>query len=78
MLGIRADPSIGTSGFDGGINSAILRYAGADDVDPTSNQTTSVAVLSDANLVVSFSSSLKPYFSLTGTFLNSPLITLEQ
>ena len=56
MLGIRADPSIGTSGFDGGINSAILRYAGADDVDPTSNQTTSVAVLSDANLVVSFSS----------------------
>ncbi|KAK0451148.1 laccase [Desarmillaria tabescens] len=31
---IRANPSIGTLGFEGGINSAILRYEGADEVEP--------------------------------------------
>lgn len=32
---IRAQPNVGTTGFDGGINSAILRYAGAPIADPT-------------------------------------------
>ncbi|KAF9485557.1 laccase [Pholiota conissans] len=36
---IRALPNIGAQGFDGGINSAILRYWGADDVDPVTNST---------------------------------------
>ncbi|KAH9477711.1 Laccase-2 [Psilocybe cubensis] len=31
---IRATPNVGTIGFDGGINSAILRYQGAPDADP--------------------------------------------
>ncbi|KAK0231920.1 laccase lcc5 [Armillaria nabsnona] len=31
---IRADPSVGTQGFESGINSAILRYNGADNVEP--------------------------------------------
>lgn len=36
---VRAQPNIGTTTFSGGLNSAILRYAGADVVDPatTSN-----------------------------------------
>nr|BBB89276.1 laccase [Grifola frondosa] len=48
---IRADPNVGNTGFDNGINSAILRYSGAEDADPTSNQTTSVAALDEADLV---------------------------
>ena len=52
-LGIRVTPSAGTTGFTDGINSAILRYEGADDVDPTTNQTTSVAPLDESTLVVS-------------------------
>ncbi|TDL18677.1 laccase [Rickenella mellea] len=47
---IRADPNLGTTGFDGGLNSAILRYSGADAVDPTTNQTTSVAALDETDL----------------------------
>ena len=36
---IRADPDVrGLPGFDGGRNSAILRYAGASAVDPTTSQ----------------------------------------
>ncbi|OBZ65410.1 Laccase-4 [Grifola frondosa] len=46
-----ADPNVGNTGFDNGINSAILRYSGAEDADPTSNQTTSVAALDEADLV---------------------------
>ncbi|KAF8959650.1 yellow laccase [Flammula alnicola] len=34
---IRALPNVGTLTFDGGINSAILRYSQADAVDPTTN-----------------------------------------
>lgn len=37
---IRADPNVGTTGFADGMNSAILRYAGAPIADPTTNQTT--------------------------------------
>ncbi|KAG5635841.1 Acyl-coenzyme A oxidase 2 [Sphagnurus paluster] len=36
---VRAKPNIGTTTFNGGVNSAIMRYAGAEEVDPT---TTSV------------------------------------
>nr|Q01679.2 RecName: Full=Laccase; AltName: Full=Benzenediol:oxygen oxidoreductase; AltName: Full=Diphenol oxidase; AltName: Full=Ligninolytic phenoloxidase; AltName: Full=Urishiol oxidase; Flags: Precursor [Phlebia radiata]CAA36379.2 laccase [Phlebia radiata] len=48
---IRANPGIGiTTGFAGGINSAILRYDGADVVEPTTTQATSPVVLSESNL----------------------------
>lgn len=47
---IRADPNSGTTGFDGGLNSAILRYLGAPIADPASNQTTSIAPLVETNL----------------------------
>jgi len=51
---IRAEPRAGadggTSGFAGGINSAILRYAGAPKVDPTTTRTPSVIPLMEANL----------------------------
>lgn len=47
---IRADPNIGTTGFSGGINSAILRYVGADAVEPTTEQTTSTSPLSEDDL----------------------------
>jgi len=51
--GIRALPNIGSNtSFDGGINSAILRYAGAADVEPTSNQTASTNPLVETNLHV--------------------------
>lgn len=48
---IRADPNLGTTGFANGINSAILRYSGADEVEPTTNQTTSTAALDQTALV---------------------------
>ncbi|KAI0792234.1 laccase [Abortiporus biennis] len=48
---IRAVPNIGTTGFSGGINSAILRYQGAAVADPTTNQTTSTAPLLETSLV---------------------------
>ena len=39
---IRADPNNGNTGFDGGINSAILRYSGANTTaEPTTTSTTS-------------------------------------
>ncbi|KAJ3514732.1 hypothetical protein NLJ89_g2203 [Agrocybe chaxingu] len=38
---IRAEPNVGTQGFAGGINSAILRYWGAPAADPTTNSTLS-------------------------------------
>ncbi|KAH8101261.1 laccase 1 [Cristinia sonorae] len=31
---IRANPNVGNSGFEGGINSAVLKYVGAPDADP--------------------------------------------
>ena len=49
---MRVIPDIGPLGFDGGINSAILRYAGAPDTDPTSIQSPSVIPLIESNLNV--------------------------
>ncbi|KAJ7743926.1 laccase [Mycena maculata] len=47
---IRTVANGGTAGFDNGINSAILRYVGADDVDPTTNATTSATPLVETDL----------------------------
>ncbi|KAJ7478293.1 laccase [Mycena latifolia] len=47
---IRTVANGGTAGFDNGINSAILRYVGADDVDPSTNATTSTAPLVETDL----------------------------
>ena len=47
---IRANPDIGTTGFANAINSAILRYAGAPDAEPTTTQSTSVIPLVETNL----------------------------
>ncbi|KAJ4491939.1 laccase lcc5 [Lentinula edodes] len=48
---IRADPSTGTSGYAGGINSAILRYSGAADSEPGTPEVTSVLALNETQLV---------------------------
>ncbi|KAF9550055.1 laccase LCC3-1 [Agrocybe pediades] len=37
---IRANPNLGTLGFDGGLNSAILRYFGAPNTDPVTTSNT--------------------------------------
>jgi iron transport multicopper oxidase len=48
---IRADPDArGLPGFDGGRNSAILRYAGAPIADPTTTQTPNVQPLNEVDL----------------------------
>ncbi|TEB23093.1 laccase 2 precursor [Coprinellus micaceus] len=47
---IRANPNLGTTGFAGGLNSAILRYNGAPDADPISSQTPNSAPLLETNL----------------------------
>ncbi|KAG6917344.1 hypothetical protein DXG01_002915 [Tephrocybe rancida] len=47
---IRANPNRGSPGFDGGRNSAILRYAGAPERDPTTTQTSSTKPLKEVNL----------------------------
>jgi iron transport multicopper oxidase len=47
---IRALPNRGNQGFEGGINSAILRYKGAKNIDPTTQQTPSVLPLQEFNL----------------------------
>ena len=49
---IRSNPNTGTVGFDGGLNSAILRYRGSDgSADPNTTQTVSVIPLVEYNLV---------------------------
>ncbi|KAI9068885.1 multicopper oxidase [Trametes sanguinea] len=48
---IRAIPNTGTVDTTGGVNSAILRYSGADAVEPTTNATTSVIPLVETDLV---------------------------
>ncbi|KAK0432321.1 laccase [Armillaria borealis] len=48
---IRANPSVGTGGFADGINSAILRYDGADIVEPTTGTFTSVLQMNQTELV---------------------------
>ena len=47
---IRANPNNGNTGFDGGVNSAILRYVGADAVEPTTTQSASTNALVETNL----------------------------
>jgi iron transport multicopper oxidase len=42
---VRALPNVGTQGFDGGVNSAILRYFNASEVDPTTNQSSTNPML---------------------------------
>ncbi|KDQ29908.1 multi-copper oxidase superfamily [Pleurotus ostreatus PC15] len=48
---IRANPNLGTRGFEGGLNSAILRYYGAPNQDPTTTEGTSTNPLIETNLV---------------------------
>ncbi|KAK0454245.1 Cupredoxin, partial [Desarmillaria tabescens] len=48
---IHANPSVGMQGFDGGINSAILRYNGAADVEPDTVASTSVLKMNETQLV---------------------------
>ncbi|THU99584.1 laccase lcc5 [Dendrothele bispora CBS 962.96] len=48
---IRANPSTGTTGFTGGINSAILRYVGANNLEPGTPEVTSTNPLVEADLV---------------------------
>ncbi|KAA1466931.1 laccase 1 [Dentipellis sp. KUC8613] len=47
---IRAMPNSGTTNFDGGLNSAILRYAGAGNADPNTVQTPSILPLLETSL----------------------------
>lgn len=48
---IRAQPNNGMdTSFNGGLNSAILRYSGAPDEEPQTNQTPSTAPLLETNL----------------------------
>ncbi|TFK26128.1 hypothetical protein FA15DRAFT_755306 [Coprinopsis marcescibilis] len=48
---IRSQPNVGPAGFAGGLNSAILRYIGAPNADPTTTQTPNSNPLNEANLV---------------------------
>ncbi|ESK87140.1 laccase [Moniliophthora roreri MCA 2997] len=50
---IRANPNAGTLGFANGINSAILRYVGAEEAEPPVLDVTSTNQLNEANLVTS-------------------------
>ena len=52
-IGIRVNSSTGNSGFEGGINSAILRYAGAPDEEPTTSEQTNINKLFEGDLAVS-------------------------
>ncbi|KAJ7314461.1 yellow laccase [Mycena albidolilacea] len=45
---VRANPNLGLVGFDGGINSAILRYVGAPTVEPKTNSTGTTALVETA------------------------------
>ncbi|KAF8994970.1 laccase 2 [Cyathus striatus] len=47
---VRSQPNLGTLGFDGGINSAILRYIGATNEEPTTAQAPSTSPLLETNL----------------------------
>ncbi|KAL9713355.1 ferroxidase, multicopper oxidase [Leucoagaricus gongylophorus] len=48
---IRAQPNVGTTGYDGGINSAILRYISASDEDPTTPEVSTTNLLDETSLV---------------------------
>lgn len=47
---MRANPNLGITGFDGGINSAILRYVGAPKVEPKTDASTSTLPLKEWEL----------------------------
>ena len=47
---IRANPSHGNIGFDGGINSAILRYISAPEIDPVTPEVASTNPMLETNL----------------------------
>ena len=47
---IRANPNLGTLGFAGGINSAILRYDGANLVEPVTSQQPTQNLLKETDL----------------------------
>ncbi|KAH8085462.1 laccase 1 [Cristinia sonorae] len=47
---IRADPNSGNRGFDKGINSAILRYSGANETDPTTTPPSQFNLLREVDL----------------------------
>ncbi|KAK0207898.1 laccase 2 [Desarmillaria ectypa] len=47
---IRAQPSIGNLGFENGINSAVLRYEGADDSEPTTSMQSHIVSIREAEL----------------------------
>ncbi|KAK0225280.1 laccase lcc5 [Armillaria fumosa] len=51
FVGIRANPNVGETGYNNGINSAILRYSGADDVEPQSYISSGVLPLNETDLV---------------------------
>ncbi|KAK0451157.1 laccase lcc5, partial [Desarmillaria tabescens] len=48
---VRANPDLGTLGFKGGINSAILRYSGANNVEPETMSFTGVLKMNETDLV---------------------------
>ena len=50
LLGIRANPNVGTTGFTDGINSAIFRYEGAEEEEPSTIQNTEGTSLDEADL----------------------------
>ncbi len=52
--GIRANPSVGPRGYEGGINSAILRYNGADNAEPDTVAIPSQLPMNETQLAVSF------------------------
>lgn len=45
LPGIRALPNTGNTTYDDGLNSAILRYSGVDEVEPTTNSSISQALV---------------------------------
>ena len=51
-LGIRVNPTAGTTGFANGINSAILQYTRAKLVESTTQQSGSISILNEADLHV--------------------------
>lgn len=60
FLGIRAIPSVGNTTTAGGVNSAILRYDGAPNVEPTSSPIPNPVILNESQLHVCCH---KPHFS---------------
>ena len=52
IVGIRAEPTPGPTGFEDGINSAILRYSGAAEAEPTDDTVESTNPLDENALVV--------------------------